>query len=120
MTDLASIVFIPHGGGPLPLLDEVGNADLNRFLRGIPATITKPDAIVVFSAHWEETVVSITASAAPPLLFDYHGFPEETYQYARKCLEAGVDMLTPGCAMAPYTPIENINAMARAAREWKN
>jgi len=81
MTDRATVVFIPHGGGPLPLLDEAGNADLNGFLRSIPKAIAKPDAIIVFSAHWEETVVSITASAAPPLMFDYYGFPPETYQY---------------------------------------
>jgi aromatic ring-opening dioxygenase catalytic subunit (LigB family) len=81
MTDQANVVFIPHGGGPLPLLDEAGNADLNRFLRGIPKTIAKPEAIVVFSAHWEEAVVSITASAAPPMLFDYYGFPPQTYEY---------------------------------------
>ncbi len=81
MTDRANIVFIPHGGGPLPLLDEAGNADLNHFLRGIPASIAKPDAIVVFSAHWEEPVVSITSSATPPMLYDYYGFPQETYQY---------------------------------------
>jgi aromatic ring-opening dioxygenase catalytic subunit (LigB family) len=81
VTDLASVIFIPHGGGPLPLLDEAGNADLNRFLRSIPETVTKPDAIVVFSAHWEEAVISITASASPPMLFDYHGFPEESYRY---------------------------------------
>ncbi len=81
MTDRANVIFIPHGGGPLPLLDEAGNVDLNRFLRGIPQTITKPDAIIVFSAHWEEAVVSVTASAAPPMLFDYYGFPPETYQY---------------------------------------
>jgi len=81
MSDRATILFIPHGGGPLPLLEEPGHAGLNRFLRAWPSSIDKPDAIVVISAHWEEPVVSITASAAPPLLFDYHGFPPETYEY---------------------------------------
>jgi len=60
------------------------------------------------------------AGSVPTLSVLLHGTPEETYAYARKCLDAGVDMLTPGCAMAPYTPIENINAMARAATEWVN
>jgi [methyl-Co(III) methanol-specific corrinoid protein]:coenzyme M methyltransferase len=60
------------------------------------------------------------AGSVPTLTVLLNGTPEETYQYARKCLEAGVDLLTPGCAMAPYTPIENINAMVRAAQEWKN
>lgn len=81
MNDQATILFIPHGGGPLPLLDEPGHAGIARFLRAWPASVAKPDAIVVISAHWEEPVVSITASAAPGLLFDYYGFPPETYEY---------------------------------------
>ena len=81
MTERATILFIPHGGGPLPLLDEPHHADLNRFLRAYPAGIDRPDAIVVVSAHWEEAEIAITAAEAPPLLFDYYGFPPETYQY---------------------------------------
>jgi aromatic ring-opening dioxygenase catalytic subunit (LigB family) len=77
----ASILYTPHGGGPLPLLNEPGHAALNQFLRGFPATIAKPDAIVVISAHWEEAVIAITAAESPPLLFDYYGFPTETYEY---------------------------------------
>ena len=81
MSSNATILFIPHGGGPLPLLNEPGHATMNHFLRGFPATIEKPDAIIVISAHWEEPVVAITAAASPSLLFDYYGFPAETYEY---------------------------------------
>jgi len=81
MHNKATILYIPHGGGPLPLLDEAGHTNMNNFLRGFPATIAKPDAIVVISAHWEEPVIAITAGQAPPMLFDYYGFPPETYQY---------------------------------------
>lgn len=81
MSNAATILYIPHGGGPLPLLDDPGHANLNRFLRTHPATMAKPEAIVVVSAHWEETPVTITAAPAPPLLFDYYGFPAETYEY---------------------------------------
>ena len=77
----ANIVYIPHGGGPLPLLSDVGYEKMNPFLRVFAATIEKPDAIVVISAHWEESVVSITAHKNPPMLFDYYGFPQETYEY---------------------------------------
>jgi aromatic ring-opening dioxygenase catalytic subunit (LigB family) len=77
----ATILYIPHGGGPLPLLNEPGHADMTRFLRDFPATILKPDAIVVISAHWEEAVISVTAAESPQLLFDYEGFPAETYEY---------------------------------------
>ena len=77
----ATILYIPHGGGPLPLLGDPGHANLNRFLREYAATIPRPDAIVVISAHWEADPVAITAAAKPPLLFDYYGFPPETYEY---------------------------------------
>jgi len=81
MTDAATILYFPHGGGPLPLIGDPGHADLIRFLGGYSASIDKPDAIIVISAHWEEAEIAITASPAPPLLFDYYGFPPETYEY---------------------------------------
>jgi len=81
MSNNTTIIFIPHGGGPLPLLNEPGHAAMNRFLRAFPDTIDRPEAIIVISAHWEEPVISITAAASPPLLFDYSGFPAETYAY---------------------------------------
>ncbi len=81
MNNRATILYIPHGGGPLPLLGDPGHSSLNRFLRDYPASIDRPDAIVVFSAHWEETEITITAAPNPSLLFDYYGFPPETYQY---------------------------------------
>lgn len=46
------------------------------------------------------------------------GTPEDVYRASLDCLDSGVDILTPGCAMAPHTPIENINAMAKAVRDW--
>jgi aromatic ring-opening dioxygenase catalytic subunit (LigB family) len=52
MNSSATVLFIPHGGGPLPLLNEPGHAAMKRFLRRFPATIENPDAIVVISAHW--------------------------------------------------------------------
>lgn len=81
MNQGATILYIPHGAGPLPLLNDPRHANLERFLRAHPATMAKPEAIVVISAHWEETLVTITASPSPPLLFDYYGFPPETYGY---------------------------------------
>ena len=81
MNKQSTIIYIPHGGGPLPLIDEENNKNLNAYLRSIPQTVKRPDAIVVISAHWEESVISITASERPSLLFDYGGFPPETYEY---------------------------------------
>ena len=77
----ASILYIPHGGGPLPLLSEKGYENMNPFLRRFSSTIPEPEAIVVISAHWEEPVVSITAHKNPPMLYDYSGFPSEAYEF---------------------------------------
>jgi len=81
MRNKATILYIPHGGGPLPLIDEATYGRLNAYLRGFKDSIETPDAIVVISAHWEESIISITASPQPSMLFDYYGFPPETYQY---------------------------------------
>ena len=79
-TKKASILYIPHGAGPLPLLGEKGYEQMNSFLREFPSSIACPEVIVVISAHWEEPVVSITAHKNPPMLYDYSGFPPESYQ----------------------------------------
>jgi aromatic ring-opening dioxygenase catalytic subunit (LigB family) len=81
MNEQATILYFPHGGGPLPLLGDPAHDNMVRFLRAFPQTLSRPGAIVVVSAHWEEPVVSVTAAPSPPLLFDYHGFPPETYEY---------------------------------------
>lgn len=80
------VVFVPHGGGPWPFVkvgigSEAEQAELASFLRGLkdlPAS--PPKALLVISAHWEEERPTVMASPKPPLLFDYYGFPAESYQ----------------------------------------
>ena len=36
-------------------------------------------ALLVISAHWEEPVPTVHFGKAPGMLYDYYGFPEETY-----------------------------------------
>ncbi len=79
---VGSIIYLPHGGGPLPLLGEPRHRELVEFLQRIPATLVTPAAIVVISAHWENSLPTVTGGAAPPLLYDYYGFPEEAYSIA--------------------------------------
>ena len=76
----SSVLFIPHGGGPMPLLGDEGHKKLIAFLKNIPAELGKPKAIILISAHWEESVPTITSGSAPKLIYDYSGFPEESYQ----------------------------------------
>ncbi len=54
---------------------------LASFLRSFDSLIgSRPEAIIVVSGHHESPVVEITSSPAPPMLFDYHGFPRHTYE----------------------------------------
>jgi aromatic ring-opening dioxygenase catalytic subunit (LigB family) len=38
-----------------------------------------PKAIVVLSAHWESDPIKVTSSPRPAMLYDYYGFPDESY-----------------------------------------
>ncbi|THB73116.1 MAG: dioxygenase [Desulfobacteraceae bacterium] len=76
----SSALYIPHGGGPLPLMDHPGHHDLIRFLKAIPERLGEPDLILVISAHWEAFVPSVTGDPQPPIEYDYYGFPKECYQ----------------------------------------
>ena len=78
---LMPVLFLPHGGGPLPLLDDPSHSSLTEFIRNAAANVPRPRAILMVSAHWEEAVASVSSSAAPDMLYDYEGFPAETYQY---------------------------------------
>ena len=72
-------LFINHGGGPLPLLGDSSHATLIRHLKSITSTFPKPKAVLVASAHWEESVPTFIGSPQPSLLYDYYGFPPESY-----------------------------------------
>lgn len=80
-------IFLNHGGGPLPLLGEQPElvAHMKDIVsKHIPVHTTscnKPKAIVVVSAHYEAKPIEITSSKNPSMIFDYYGFPPETYQY---------------------------------------
>jgi aromatic ring-opening dioxygenase catalytic subunit (LigB family) len=78
-------LYIPHGGGPCFYMDwTMGPRDtwdrMAVWLRGLEGTLPeRPRALLVVSAHWEMPVATVTTSAAPPLLYDYYGFPPHTY-----------------------------------------
>lgn len=77
---LSPILYIPHGGGPLPILGDKEHEKMISFLKGIVERLSEPSAILVISAHWEEDQATITGSSHPGLIYDYYGFPEAAYQ----------------------------------------
>lgn len=73
-------MFLSHGGGPLPLLGDPAHEEMVQSLRTIAAAIERPRGIIVVSAHWEEREATITGAASPPIIYDYYGFPPESYE----------------------------------------
>lgn len=80
-----NIIYLSHGGGPLPVLGDSSHDKMIEFMKKLPENIKKPEAIVVFSAHWEENVVTIQSGASPSLMYDYYGFPKEAYEIKYPC-----------------------------------
>ncbi|MEO6776953.1 MAG: class III extradiol ring-cleavage dioxygenase [Kofleriaceae bacterium] len=78
-------IYLPHGGGPWPWVhvpfgSEAELAALERYLIDV-ARIPggRPSALLVISAHWEEDVPTLMTSPQPAMLYDYFGFPPESY-----------------------------------------
>ncbi|XP_039762230.1 extradiol ring-cleavage dioxygenase-like isoform X1 [Pararge aegeria] len=84
MVAIAPAVFVNHGGGPMPLLGDKDSIGLTRFLRDEVkkyVNLKELKAIILVTAHWEESKVTISSSEHHDLYFDYYGFPPETYKY---------------------------------------
>lgn len=79
-------LFLPHGAGPCFFMDwdPPGTWERHRaFLEHLPAMLPeRPRALLVISAHWEARRFTVQKQAAPPLVYDYHGFPPHTYTLA--------------------------------------
>ncbi|KAF2230255.1 Extradiol aromatic ring-opening dioxygenase [Viridothelium virens] len=81
----APVISISHGGGPLPILGDEGHEQIVKSLRTrIPellklGTPEAPRAIVLITAHWSERNPTISNAKKHPLLYDYYGFPPESY-----------------------------------------
>jgi aromatic ring-opening dioxygenase catalytic subunit (LigB family) len=78
------VFFLSHGGGPWPWMKEsTGTAydALEASLQRIAGQIgTRPNALLMVSAHWEAPAFTVMANSVPPMIYDYGGFPEHTYR----------------------------------------
>ena len=85
--DRLPTLYIPHGGGPCFFMEVRPGLPpdmwdrMAAYLRGIDASLAvRPKAVLLISGHWEEARPTVNSASRPPLLFDYYGFPEHTYQ----------------------------------------
>jgi aromatic ring-opening dioxygenase catalytic subunit (LigB family) len=78
------VYFISHGGGPWSYMDDPSRAayaKLEAELSDMPRQIgVTPKAVLMISAHWEEGEFTLTSHPKPPMIYDYGGFPDYTYQ----------------------------------------
>jgi aromatic ring-opening dioxygenase catalytic subunit (LigB family) len=74
--------FISHGGGPWPWLRDMRRmfSNLEASLARIPSELPAvPKAVLSISGHWEGRDFAVMSSPRPPMVYDYSGFPPETY-----------------------------------------
>lgn len=69
-------VFISHGAPTLPLT----HAPARDFLAGYGATLGRPSAVLVVSAHWETATPTLGDAMAPETIHDFYGFPRALYE----------------------------------------
>ncbi len=81
------VLFVPHGGGPWPFVDLgdfIPRRDveaMRAYFTALPASLPAPPrALLVVSAHWEARVATVMTSPRPPIMYDYGGFPPESYR----------------------------------------
>lgn len=69
------VLYLSHGAPPLAD-DPLWTQQLAEW----SSAITRPTAILVVSAHWEESPLALGATETVPLVYDFGGFPERFYQ----------------------------------------
>lgn len=77
-----STYFLSHGAGPCSYVAGAFRqqfATLEQALIETGRELTHADALLVISAHWETNGFTVSPSAQPGMIYDYAGFPADTY-----------------------------------------
>ena len=68
-------LFLSHGAPPL-----VDDATWVAELAGLAASLPRPAAILMASAHWESAPLMLGATGTVPLVYDFGGFARRYYE----------------------------------------
>lgn len=70
-------LFVGHGN-PMNALDPQNL--FNQGFQQITQHFEKPKLILCISAHWYSSSLQISSGENPPMIYDFHGFPDELSQ----------------------------------------
>lgn len=75
--------YLSHGGGPWPWMPSAAPAYavLDASLKVLRRELDeRPRAALVVTAHWETEDFAFSSAQQPGMIYDYNGFPPETYE----------------------------------------
>jgi 4,5-DOPA dioxygenase extradiol len=70
------VLFIGHGSP----MNIVYNNTYTRSLQSLAASLPRPEAILVVSAHWLTHGTFVCSADKPKQIYDFYGFPDELYK----------------------------------------
>jgi 4,5-DOPA dioxygenase extradiol len=73
-------LFVAHGAPTLAIENNAYTDFLSQYAMDLPDRYARPEAIVIFTAHWESRVQQISSVDPYEMIYDFGGFPDELYQ----------------------------------------